>query len=242
MRQQCRAIVLEAIGQKQRDTAWRQHPGHLMHDALGHRQGAAAHIDHHQQLALGVHRRPHPGGGALQTLDGLVVTDLAGFELSQHRIQLIELQLLQVEITEKIGGKGAELLGRFDQPVQHRVGVDLKDPRRGTDTQALQPGRPKPARSAPRRPVCHGRSCRAFPENNPCTTCSGTDARGRHSDGRWRADCPAPASPGSHNRLCGQKCMEVSTSRGRRLVGGMGSGGTGGGALGDAVSCSHRAQ
>ena len=36
--------------------------------------------------------------------------------------------------------------------------------------------------------------------------------------------------------------MEVSTSRGRRFVGGMGSGGTGGGAWGDAVSRSHRAQ
>ena len=53
MRQECRAVVLEAIGQKQRDTAWRQHLGDLMHDALRHRQGAAADIDHHQQLALG---------------------------------------------------------------------------------------------------------------------------------------------------------------------------------------------
>src|SRR4029450_928683 len=40
----------------------------------------------------------------------------------------------------------------------------------------------------------------------------------------------------------GQKCWEVSTSRGRRFVGGMGSGSTGGGGLGDAVSLSHRAQ
>src|SRR5262249_15437633 len=39
-----------------------------------------------------------------------------------------------------------------------------------------------------------------------------------------------------------QKCLEVSTSRGRRCVAGMGSGGTGGGAWGDAVSRAHRAQ
>jgi hypothetical protein len=48
-----------------------------MHDALGHRQGAAAHINHHQQFVLGVHRRPHPVRRALQAPDGLVVIDLA---------------------------------------------------------------------------------------------------------------------------------------------------------------------
>ena len=42
-----------------------------------------------------------------------------------------------MEIAEKIRGKGASLLGRLDQPLQHRVGVDCKAPRRGTDTQAL---------------------------------------------------------------------------------------------------------
>ena len=66
--------------------------------------------------------------------------------VSQHRVQLVELQLLQVEITEEIRGKGAQLLGRFDQPVQHRIGVDLEDPRRGADTQALRPDRPRRAR------------------------------------------------------------------------------------------------
>jgi hypothetical protein len=33
-----------------------------------------------------------------------------------------------VKITEEIGGKGAQLLGGFDQPVQHRIGVGLEDP------------------------------------------------------------------------------------------------------------------
>jgi hypothetical protein len=47
------------------------------------------------------------------------------------------LPLLQVKITQERGGKSAQLLGRLDQPVQDRLGVDLKDPRRGTDTQAL---------------------------------------------------------------------------------------------------------
>src|SRR5215471_17998718 len=83
---------------------------------------------------LRVHRRPHPGRRALQTLDGFLVADLAGFEVSQHRVQFIELELLQVEITQEIRGKGAELLGRFAQPLQHRGGSNLEDSSRGTDT------------------------------------------------------------------------------------------------------------
>ena len=232
MGQQCRAVVLEAIGQKQRHTAWRQHLGHLMHDALGHRQGAAADIDHHQQLALGVHRRPHPVRRALQTLDGLVVADLAGFEVAQHRVQLVELQLLQVEIAEEIRGKGAQLLGRFDQPLQHRVGVDLEDPRRGADTQPFGQAGQDPHDQLHRRLFAMEDRAMGLQKVALARRYSGTDARGRHWDGHWRADCPARASPDSHNRLCGQKCMEVSTSRGRRFVGGMGSGGTGGGAWG----------
>ena len=74
---------------------------------------------------------------ALQTLHRLVVADLAGFEVAQYGVQLVELQLLQVKITEKIRGKGPQLLGRFNQPLQHGVGVDFEDPSRGTDAQAL---------------------------------------------------------------------------------------------------------
>jgi len=133
MAEECRGVVLEAIGEKQRYTTRCQHLGDLMHDALRHGQGAAANIGHHEQLAPRVHRRPHPGGGALQAFDGFIIADFTGLERSQHRVHLIELQLLQVEITEKIGGKGAQLLGRFDQPVQHRGGGDLEAPGRGAD-------------------------------------------------------------------------------------------------------------
>jgi len=54
--------------------------------------------------------------------------------------------------------------------------------------------------------------------------------------------CPSPSPPREAPSLCGHKCLEVSTSRGRRWVGAMGAGGTAEGALGDAVSRSHRAQ
>src|SRR5262249_35655380 len=42
-----------------------------------------------------------------------------------------------MEIAEKIRGKGAELLRRLDQPLKNGSGSDLKDPRRGADTQTL---------------------------------------------------------------------------------------------------------
>jgi hypothetical protein len=73
----------------------------------------------------------------LQPCDRLILADLASFEISQHRVQLVELQLLHVEITQERSRKGAELLGSFAQPVQHRIGVDLEDPRRGADTETF---------------------------------------------------------------------------------------------------------
>jgi hypothetical protein len=100
-------------------------------------RNAWAHIDYHQQLALGVHCRPDPVRRTLQVLNRLIVGDLTGFELSQHCVQLVELQLLQVQITQKISGKGAQLLSCFGQPVQHRVGVDFEDPSHGTNAPAL---------------------------------------------------------------------------------------------------------
>jgi len=56
---------------------------------------------------------------------------------TEHGIQLIELQLSHVQLTEEIGGKGRELLGRFRQPSQHGVGGDLEDPCGGANTEAL---------------------------------------------------------------------------------------------------------
>jgi hypothetical protein len=53
---------------------------------------------------------------------------------------------------------------------------------------------------------------------------------------------PNPTQPRYTQPAWGQKCIEVSMTRGRRLVGGIGSGGKGGGGLGCAASCSHRTQ
>jgi len=49
-----------------------------------------------------------------------------------------------VQITEEIRGKGAQLLGRCDQPVQDRLGIDLEDPSRGADTETFSSTRQDP--------------------------------------------------------------------------------------------------
>src|SRR5439155_21118284 len=78
-----------------------------------------------------------PGGRDHQARDALMLTGVGVLELAQDGVQLVELQLLEVEITEKIGRKGAQLLGRLSQPVSHRVRSDLEDAGRSADTQAL---------------------------------------------------------------------------------------------------------
>ena len=100
--QQGGAVLLEAIGQQQRDTARCSHPHDLMHHALSQGQGAGADINHQQQCALGVHRCPYPVGRAPEALDRLVLAALTVFDVPQHSIQLIELSLLDVHITEEL--------------------------------------------------------------------------------------------------------------------------------------------
>src|SRR5215813_13607184 len=70
-------------------------------------------------------------------LNPIMSIDLACLEVAQHRVQFIKLQLLDVQVTEKISRKGRKLLRRFDEPVQHRIGIDLKDPRSRTNAESL---------------------------------------------------------------------------------------------------------
>ena len=53
------------------------------------------------------------------------------------RKQLIKLYLLDVHVVQDISGKGLELLCRFDQPLQHGIGVDFEHPRRAPDAHAF---------------------------------------------------------------------------------------------------------
>jgi hypothetical protein len=47
---------------------------------------------------------------------------LPGFALAQYRVERIELPLLHVDVTEERARKGVPLFGRFDQPLQDRIG------------------------------------------------------------------------------------------------------------------------
>jgi hypothetical protein len=105
-----------------------------MHDTLGHLQGPWPHRNRQEQFAYRVDRCPHPVARTLKALDGIAFTDLAGFEGMDHRIQLIELHLLDVQVTEEIGTEGLELLSGFHQPLQHGSRVDLEHPGRSADT------------------------------------------------------------------------------------------------------------
>jgi hypothetical protein len=53
---------------------------------------------------------------------------LASFEVREHGVQFIELQLAHVHVTEEIAGKSLELLVCFSQPHSHRMGA-LSQPR-----------------------------------------------------------------------------------------------------------------
>src|SRR5205823_12178725 len=55
--------------------------------------------------------------------------------------QLIELHLPDAHVMEDVSRKRLKLLGRFDEPLQHRVRVHLKHPRRAPDTKALSQAR-----------------------------------------------------------------------------------------------------
>ena len=119
MRAQGREILPKAIGEKQRSAVGRQDLRDMVDKALRHRQGALADVDGHQEFGHGINGHPDPVRGTGQAFDGLGRRDFSVLDRTEHRIQLITLQLLDVQITQKIGGEGPQMIRRFDQPVQH---------------------------------------------------------------------------------------------------------------------------
>ena len=102
MRQQRRYGLPKAVRQEERRTVGRSHLGDLMHDALRHGQRACADVDHDQQLTLGVHGRAHPLGRPFQALDGLGLAHLPILHGTEEGKQLIELDLIDANIVEKM--------------------------------------------------------------------------------------------------------------------------------------------
>ena len=134
MGQEGRALVLESSGATERNAARGQALADLMHHTLGHLQSTRPPSDDQQPLAVGLQGRPDPVGRALQARERLVRVDRTCLEVSQHGGQVIQLQLLDMQGTEKLGRKGCKRLRRFDEPGQHRIGIDRKAP--GSSTHA----------------------------------------------------------------------------------------------------------
>jgi len=105
--------------------------------ALRHREGAVTDVDGQQQFALGAHSDPDPLRRPLQALDRVGLADLPCLGRAEQGEEFIELHLPRSYVVQDMLGEGLQLLCRFDQPVQHRMRVHLKHPRRAPDTQAF---------------------------------------------------------------------------------------------------------
>src|SRR6516164_8426994 len=137
VREQGCHVLLEAVGQKQWDAVRGQHLDHLMDHTLGHGHAAFPDVNRQQHFALGIERRPHPMRGAGEALDRSLLAHRALLECTEHGIEFIELHLREVQVVQEVLCKGAQLLRRLHQPVQHGVGIDLEHPRGAADAQAL---------------------------------------------------------------------------------------------------------
>ena len=73
-----------------------------MHHVLGHRQGALPYVDTQQQRALGVHGGPHPVRRPGKTCDGLGLAAFPGLDRTEHGVELIQLHLAYVEVTQEM--------------------------------------------------------------------------------------------------------------------------------------------
>src|SRR5688572_11838330 len=68
-------------------------------------------------------------------VNGLCFTHLAVPYGTQDSVELVELDLVEMQIVQKISGKSLELLGGFHQPVEHGISVDLEDPGRASNAE-----------------------------------------------------------------------------------------------------------
>src|SRR5215471_258094 len=130
-----REVPLEAVAAPGGYTIWRQHAFDPVHHTLSHLDRPWSDCNGHKQLAHGIDSRPDPGTARLEVLEGLRFTELTVSQTPQHSVELIELQLSHVHVTQEIAAKRLKLFSRLHQPLQDGIGVDFKHPSRGTDAQ-----------------------------------------------------------------------------------------------------------
>ena len=130
-------VMRVPIAQKERHTPGRQQLRDVMQHGLRHRQGAVTDLDAQQQFGLGINRGPDPVGRTREPLDGLGFAHVTVSHRTEDGVEFVELDLIDVQLVQKVGGKGFELLGGLHQPTEDRIGIDLEHPRRAPDAQAF---------------------------------------------------------------------------------------------------------
>jgi hypothetical protein len=70
-------------------------------------------------------------------LDGLDFTNVARLDRTEQGKEFVQLHLGDSHIVEEVLREGRRLVCRLDQPLQHRVRVDLKYPGHGSNAQAF---------------------------------------------------------------------------------------------------------
>jgi hypothetical protein len=83
-------------------------------------------------------------GRARQTLDRLGLGDLTVFDRAEYGEQLVHLYLLDVHIMQVIAREGLEVFGRFNQPVQDGVRINLENPGDSADAEPFSQSRNGP--------------------------------------------------------------------------------------------------
>jgi hypothetical protein len=178
-----------------------------MPHALGHGEGAGAHVHPPPPCALGVHRRPPPGGRACEALDRLVLAAPTVVDVPQPGRPRIARQWLPVHLAAKGARKGPQLLRGRHQPVPYGVGIARKAPGGGAEASALSHARQHADDQ------CHGpllaRKERAMMRGLSRAGGQGMVARGRrgcHCARRWPSQPTARATMHGDTRAAGSQC------------------------------------
>lgn len=81
--------------------------------------------------------RSPPSGGPREPLDGLGCAYVTVSDRTEDNGEFVELNLIDVQLVQKVGGKGFERLGGLSQPLEDRIGIDFAHPRGAPDAQAF---------------------------------------------------------------------------------------------------------
>jgi hypothetical protein len=80
-------------------------------------------------------RHPDLARRAGQALAGLSLTDCTVLDCTEEGEQLIEWDLIDVDVIQKMASKRLKVIRCLHQPPKHRVKIDLKDTRYSTDAE-----------------------------------------------------------------------------------------------------------